>query len=162
MTLLFAYAESVLNGLIKLDQSDLPLGLVSKVKRVLRNFKEEFAIYQPGREKILREFCTVDEEKKMWMFPKPEDEKFAEFEKRWNDLQMQKLIFPYEPILYDDIIDAVPDEIKKKIVAKGSDFDVLDVLNKEYKELHKKEVSPADTSAGAETINAPVSANPDV
>jgi hypothetical protein len=161
MTILFGYAESVLTGLVKLDQSDLPLGLVSRVRRVLRNFREEMAIYNPEREKILKELCVLDDQgdgKQFWKFPQPEDAKYPEFEKRWNELQTQKVIFPYEPIKYLDMIDNAPDEVKKKIVAKGSDFDVLDGLNSAYKEQFSK---PTDTSAGDSTNKAPIGATPD-
>jgi len=154
MTVIYTFAEGIMAGLTKLNQADLPLGLVSRVRRVLKNFKEELEIYNPEREKILKENCTLEKDEKTgaqyWKFPKPEDEKYAEFEKRWNELQMQKLIFPYEPIDYLKLIEDTPDEVKKKIVAKGSDFDVLEALNNAYDEQFKKDVSPTEnTSAGA-------------
>ena len=152
MKIVFAFAEGVVNGLEKLNQSDLPLGLVSRVRRVLRNFKEEVEIYAPEREKILREFCTVEDVgdgKKMWKFPLPENERFAEFQKRWEDLQNQMLVFPYEPIDYLDLIDSAPEEVKKKIIAKGSDFEIIDSLNDSFKHQKEQEAALAVTSAGA-------------
>jgi len=150
MNILFAFAEGVMEGLNKLNQSDLPLGLVSRIRRVIRNFKEEVEIYAPERDKILREFCSLeknDEGQQLWKFPLPDDGRFAEFQKRWEDLQNQKLIFPYEPIDYLGLIDSAPDAIKEKIVAKGSDFEIIDNLNETYEHQFKKEPEPA-TSAG--------------
>jgi len=153
MTVLYTFAEGIMVGLTKLNQADLPLGLVSRVRRVLKNFKEELEIYNPEREKILRETCTLEKDEKtgaqIWKFPEPESEKRSEFEKRWSELHAQKLIFPYEPIDYLKLIDDAPDEVKKKIVAKGSDFDVLEALNDAYDEQFKKDTPPAEiTSAG--------------
>ena len=163
MTILFAFAEDLVNGLVELDKFDLPLGLVSRVRRVLKNLREEKSLYDPEREKILKKFCTLerDGEKQFWKFPLKEDENFPEFEKRWSELQNQKVIFPYEPVNYLDIIDATPDEIKKKIIAKGTDFDVLEALNQTYDmQFNKKEVAAEETPSAGEEI-APESAKPD-
>jgi hypothetical protein len=154
MKLVFANAEGVLERLTNLDSKELPIGLFADVRRVLRDFKDEASVYFPKREKILRDLCTLenikeDKEKgikasQFWKFPQPGDEKFPEFETRWNEIQNVILDFKYAPIDYLAIIDATPDEAKKRITVKGTDFDVIDYLNAVY----KNENSPADTSAG--------------
>lgn len=159
MTVAFGFAGDILNGLVALNGADLPLALVSKVRRVLRNFKTETEDLLKDKQKILQKHCTIDNERGVWMFPKQEDENFAEFSARWEELHNHGVIFPYEPILYDDIIDATPDEIKKKIVAKGSDFDVLESLNEVYnKQFKQNEIPPAtvvnDNGASTPEANA--------
>lgn len=146
MTILFAFAEELMKGLDKLNQSDLPLGLVSRIRRVIRNFKEEVDIYMPEREKILKEFCTLEKKEgsndQFWRFPTSENEKHDEFVKKWADLMEQKLVFPYEPIDYLALIDKAPDVVRDKVIAKGSDFEVIDNLNDAYKvQFEKKDES---------------------
>ena len=153
-----------MNGLVELDKFDLPLGLVSRVRRVLKNLREEKSLYDPEREKILKKFCKPDGdgEKQFWKFPPKEDENFPEFEKRWSELQNQKVIFPYEPVNYLDIIDATPDEIKKKIIVKGTDFDVLEALNQTYDfQFNKKEIASEETPSAGEKDNGQTSPVPD-
>ncbi len=147
MKLMFAYAEGVLKGLNKLDQSELPLMLFAKVHRVLQEVKNESAIYMPKREKILQELCTLEKgegNEQFWKFPNREDGKYEEFVQRWDEIQTVILDIKYSPIDYLEIIEKTPEEIKNKITATGKDFDILDSLNETY----KKENSPADTSAG--------------
>lgn len=123
----------------------------------MKNFKEEVEIYAPEREKILREFCELEKAedgKQFFRFPKPEDEKYNEFEKRWNDLQNQKLVFPYEPIDYLELIDKAPDVVRDKIVAKGADFEVIDNLNDAYKQQfsNKEQSTSVEANKGGDVI----------
>ena len=157
MKLLFANAEGVLERLTSLDSQELPIGLFAPIRKLLLEFKGEASIYFPKREKILQDLCTLekgDDDKQFWRFPKPGDEKFPEFETRWNEMQNVMLEFNYKPIDYLAIIEATSDEIKKRIMVKGKDFDVLDFLN----EVYKNENTP-DTSAGAN--NGPKNPTPD-
>lgn len=154
MTILFGLADGsnpngIVNQLQRLIDMELPIGLWSRVKRVLRDLQAEVMLYGPIRERILKEYCTPemgDKGQQFYKFPQAEDEKFPGFEKEWNELLNTKLEVPYAPIEYLDIIDKTPDEVKKKLVVSNKDFYILDVLNESY-EAEKKVEAP-DTSAG--------------
>jgi hypothetical protein len=157
MTVAFAFAESILGGLTKLSGFDLPIALVSSVRRVLRKFKTETEDLYKDREKILTKYCTLDSENKKWVFPKSDSANYQEFMARWEELHQVNVIFPYEPIDYLGIIDSAPVEIKKNIIAKGDDFNIIDELNETYNyQFNKKETPPATvvSDKGKELPNA--------
>lgn len=157
MTVQFAYAEEILKGLVKLDQFDLPLGLFSRIRRVLKNFRDEVGMYMDKKDAYLKKYCTLSEDKTMWQFPKDGEPNSEEFYKLWNELLIQDVIFPYEPIDYLAIIDATPEEIKKKITVLGKDFNILDLLNETYNhQFNKKEVASQETPRQGETIDAAI------
>jgi len=162
MKILFGLADGSnpngwINLLQKLVDMDLPIGLWAKIKRVLRSMQSEVQLYGAVRERILKEYCTLEHGEngqQFYKFPKPKDEKYPGFEKEWGELLNTELDVEYSPIEYLDIIDKTPDDIKKKLVVSNKDFVVLDILNDAYKE-EKKVVTP-DTSAGEQIKDAAI------
>ena len=131
MKLLFGHADGengVLKSLEKLNGMELPLSLFARIHKLLLAIKGEMSIYMPRRESILKNLCTMNTERNLWVFPKPDEEKYSEFRTKWNELFNAEIEFDYSPIDYMAIIDSMSEKMKNKISITGEDFDILDVL----------------------------------